>query len=105
MLIFPELPLTAWDRLPRFAILESNLREKDKHTKKGQQKREKVKSTFIGTPMRHPSSQHDAKSLLKKYKGREQNSSIDLYQDMNHTAIMNMREPVKASDSISFSKT
>ena len=55
VVIFPELDLHAWDRLPRFTFLEADIKSKttvNKENKKN--KKEHVKSNFVGSPIRPP---------------------------------------------------
>ena len=57
VIIFPELNLHAWDRLPRFTFLDVDLKQpnQDKVNKKSERKHKPVKSKFVGSPVRPPS--------------------------------------------------
>jgi hypothetical protein len=55
VVIFPELDLHAWDRLPRFTFLEADIKDKASQGKnRPKNKKEHVKSNFVGSPIRPP---------------------------------------------------
>ena len=54
VVIFPELNLQAWDRLPRFAFLDANLKKCQQINEEQtiDRKHQNIKSNFIGSPIR-----------------------------------------------------
>lgn len=55
VVIFPELQLQAWDRLPRFTFLDADLKQMQQTNNNAfERKHQPVKSNFIGSPVRMP---------------------------------------------------
>ena len=56
VVIFPELDLQAWDRLPRFTFLDANLKELQSTNDETtfEKKHTPLKTNFIGSPVRLP---------------------------------------------------
>ncbi len=129
VVIFPEVELSAWDRLPRFTVLDADLKSLQQLGPKAkiERKRKSVKSSFVGSPIRTP----DQGGVLKKsseqssHKRRSDDEettevqprqkaptsdanckdSIELYAYMNHIAMSRIKNKVQASNSVFLNKT
>lgn len=123
VVIFPGYSLQAWDKLPRFTILDAALAKYQKSEQQYSRKHKPLKPIFVGSPVRPPEeggvlsiTEEKRQKIASgeepdiKPKGKTTGDattckgSIELYSFMNDVGINRVRDKVIPSTSIALTK-